>query len=160
MITQARLKQLLDYDPITGWFINRMGRGPAQMGERAGSPSGHGYRKISLDGSKYYEQHLAWLYVYGVWPDELDHRDRDRCFNAIDNLREATRTQNNFNREIATGSSGLKGAYWNDRDQYWYSKIQIGGQVKWLGTHGSSEEAHIAFMAAAQQLHGEFLYAP
>src|SRR5882762_1063268 len=105
MITQARLKELLTYDPETGWFRNRNSRGRAACGERAGSPSGHGYRKVSLDYGKYYEHHLAWLYVYGVWPGELDHKDTDRSHNAIDNLRPTTRTQNNHNSAERTYST-------------------------------------------------------
>ena len=156
MITQERLKELFDYDPETGWFTNRFSRGRARDGDRAGSPTGHGYRRIIIDYEKYYEHHLAWLYVYGEWPEELDHKDRVRSHNWISNLRPATRTQNNANSERMTGSSGLKGAYLDYRVSRWYSKIQIGGKVKWLGHFDTAEEAHEAFMVAAENLHGEF----
>lgn len=160
MIWQERLRSLLYYDPITGWFTNRFERSRfASKGARAGSPSGHGYRKISIDGVKYYEHHLAWFYVHGYWPDELDHKDGNGSNNAFDNLREATRTENNFNRsmtEATTGRAGLRGAYWDSRTSNWYSKIQIGGQVIWLGTFPSAEEAHGAYKVAADLYVGEF----
>lgn len=151
-----RLIELFDYNPETGWFTNRCSRGRAKGGERAGSTSGHGYRKICVDYQKFYEHHLAWYYVYGYWPDEIDHEDGNGSFNAIANLRECTRSQNNFNSERPTGSSGLRGAYLDHRNLQWYSKIQVGCQVIWLGTYDSPEEAHEAFMEAVDRYHGEF----
>jgi hypothetical protein len=157
MITQARLQALFDYDLETGWFTNRFWRSyRSPPGERAGSPTGHGYRKISIDGQRYYEHHLAWLYVHGEWVDEIDHWDGDGERNAIQNLRPCNRTQNNFNAERSTGQSGLRGAYFDRRVQRWYSKIQVGGLVKWLGAFNTAEEAHIAFMSAVELHHGDF----
>lgn len=158
MITQERLKELFDYDPATGWFTNRLSRKRSTIGGRAGSPTGHGYRKLTIDYEKYYEHHLVWLYVYGVWPRELDHKDGDRSNNAIENLRLATRSQNNFNAKRKTGESGLTGAYLDKRTTRWYSKIQLGGQVMYLGTFKSAMEAHEAFMAAVLYHHGEFAF--
>lgn len=158
MITQERLHELFDYNLETGWFTNRTSRGRADKGGRAGSPTGHGYRRIIIDYVKYYEHHLAWLYVYGEWPGELDHKNGVRSFNAILNLRPATRTQNCFNAERATGESGLRGAYLDKRTTRWYSHIQVGGQVEHLGMFDTPEEAHIAFMAAVERRHGEFAF--
>ena len=152
----GRVTELFKYDPTTGWFTNRRSRGRAKEGERAGSPTGHGYRRIIIDYGKFYEHHLAWLYVHGYWPDELDHQDGDRSNNAIDNLRECSRSQNCFNSDRPTGSSGLKGAYLDTRTFQWYSKIQIGCQVIWLGRFRTAEEAHEAFMDAVETYHGEF----
>jgi len=159
MLTQERLKELFDYDPETGWFTNRFSRGRAKAGEIAGSYAGHiqGYRRIVIDYGKYYEHQLAWLFVYGEWLDEVDHIDTDGSNNAIINLRPCTRTQNNCNRsQQPTGESGLRGAYLDKRSLKWYSHIQFGGQVTHLGTFNTAEEAHLAYEAAAESLHGEF----
>ena len=141
-----------------GRFVNRISRGRAKEGERAGTEDVHGYRRILIDGKKYYEHHLVWFWLYEEWPDEIDHIDGDRSNNTPDNLRICTRTENCFNAKRETGQSGLKGAYLDKRNLQWYSKIQIGGQVKFLGNHGSAEEAHAAFMAAAELHHGEFAF--
>lgn len=158
MITQEQLKAVLDYDSVIGWFINRYTRGPAAKGKRAGSPTGHGYRKVTIDHARFYEHHLAWFYVYGEWPEEIDHEDRNRSNNAIYNLRLATRTQNCFNAKRETGASGLRGAYLDRRTMQWYSHIQVGGQVEHLGLFDSAAEAHKAFMAAVERRHGEFAF--
>lgn len=157
MITQERLKELFDYNPVTGHFQNRFSRGRAKEGERAGSPTGHGYRRIIIDYQKCYEHHMAWLYVHGKLPKEMDHKDGNRSNNALCNLRPCTRTQNNYNRTPAD-TSGLRGAYLDKRTMRWYSHICFGGQVIHLGMFGAPEEAHKAFMVAAERYHGEFAY--
>jgi hypothetical protein len=161
MLTQVRLIELFEYNLETGWFTNRASRGRAKAGERAGSSSGHvqGYRRLTIDYERVYEHQAAWLYVYGEWLDEIDHEDTDGSFNAILNLRQCTRTQNCCNSQRQTGRSGLRGAYLDSRDLKWFSKIQFGDVVTYLGLFDTAEEAHEAFEAAAKQLHGEF-YSP
>lgn len=153
-----RLRELFRYDPETGWFIRRVNKGSFRAGTRAGSPSGHGYRKIGFEGIRIYEHQAAWLYIYDEWPPEVDHRDGNKSNNALANLRIATRTQNNFNSKREPGQSGLRGAYLDTRSLRWFSKIQIGWQVKYLGAFDSAEEAHLAFMKAVELHHGEFAF--
>jgi hypothetical protein len=95
-LTQARLKQLLDYDPETGVFTWRVNRGgAAKAGTRAGCPTPFYYRVIRIGGRSRREHSLAWLYVHGHWPaDELDHINRVRDDNRIANLREVTHAEN------------------------------------------------------------------
>ena len=158
MLTLARLQELFNYDPVTGWFTNRSSRGRAKAGRRAGAYAHYLYRRIIIDYKKYYEHHLAWFYVYGQWPNEVDHIDGNPSNNAITNLRLCDRSQNNCNAKRPTGQSGLRGAYLDKRNLQWYSHIQHGGQVKFLGNFSSPEEAHEAFERAAKELHGEFYY--
>jgi hypothetical protein len=152
MVTQERLKELFSYDPMTGIFVHRISRGPARVGHRAGSPSGHGYRKIVIDYERFYEHHLAWLYIYGEWPDELDHVDRDGNNNRISNLRKASRSQNNVNSMFAK-----KGAYFDRRTNRWFSKIQVNHRSVWLGDFCTAEEAHDAYSQALTQYYGDFV---
>lgn len=161
MISRARLKELLHYDPETGIFTNLVQRNyNAPVGKRAGKVVSHGrYRMIALDGLDFYEHHLAWFYVYGEWPkNAIDHWDGNGTYNAISNLRDATQSENMCNAQRQVGSSGLKGAYLDERRLTWYSKIQFGGQVWNLGPFDSAEEAHEAYLEAAEQIHGEFAF--
>jgi hypothetical protein len=158
MLTQDLLIEMFDFDPETGWFTNRYSRGRAAAGSRAGSETGHGYRRIIIGYNKYYEHHLAWLYVNGVWPDEIDHVNGDRSDNKISNLRVCSRSENCFNRKDGTGISGLKEAYLDSRSLKWFSKIQLGGQQVFLGSFDSPEEAHKAYLDAVEHAVGEFAY--
>ncbi len=150
------IEDMFDYNPETGWFTNRYSRGRAKIGERAGASTGHGYRRIIIDYTKHYEHHLAWYYVHGIYPDEIDHINGDRSDNRIANLRECTRSQNCCNTPRQTGASGLAGAYLDKRTLKWYSHIQIGRHIKHLGTFTTAEEAHEAYRTAVDQYHGDF----
>lgn len=152
LLTRKRLIQLFEYDSVTGVFTHKTTRGPANAGGVAGSPTGHGYRKITIDYEKHYEHHLAWLYIHGEYPEMLDHADGNRSNNAISNLRVATRTQNRYNHK----RSELTGAYFSKRTGKWFSQIQMGPNTRWLGTFNSAEAAANAYRTASIAAHGEF----
>ncbi len=79
-----------DYDAATGIFLWKRSRRGVQVGKRAGTVDPNGYRYIPIHGVFYLAQRLAWLYVYGKWPDKMlrfVNDDTDDC--RIDNLRES-----------------------------------------------------------------------
>ena len=157
---RERVIELFEYDPDTGVFKNRISRGRAKAGARAGSETGHGYRKIVVDYKKYYEHHLAWLITHGNLPEgEMDHVDGNRSNNAIGNLRLATRTQNNANGCWANGQSGLRGVYkdWR-RPHKWFAKIQVDGRHIFLGWHSTSGDARAAYCKAASEHFGDYAH--
>ena len=160
MITQERLKQLLVYDSLTGWFTNRVWRSyRSPPGERAGSVKVNGkYRMVSIDGTSYYEHRLAWLYVYGVMPNEVDHIDGDGCNNVIANLRDGQHSQNMANGDFPVGVSGLRGSYPRHSSGKWIAKIQVDRVEIWLGTFDTPEEANAAFQEAADKYRGEYAF--
>lgn len=110
MITQAELKERLHYDPVIGLFwwkpkpeTDRFARiwNSRRAGHIAGSLTSKGYVRISLNDVKVLAHRLAWLYVTGDLPEEIDHKNRRRDDNAFENLRLATRSQNLSNRSFA-----------------------------------------------------------
>lgn len=156
MLTQERLRALLDYDPETGIFRWREARSGTKPGV-AGCPNKRGYLRICIDYKLYYSHRLAWFYVHGEWPPEIDHRDLDKKNNRIGNLRVATRFQNNANvPKKRDNTSGLKGAYFDNRRGHWAAAIKIRGRGKFLGYFPTKEAAHAAYARAAAIHHGEF----
>ena len=107
-LTQARLKELVHYDPLTGLFtrINSGSRFPT--GERLGSPRGKGYLATTLDGRKWYMHRLAFIYMEGkeVWGENehVDHINRIRDDNRWTNLRITTPSGNALNRTKRKGT--------------------------------------------------------
>ncbi len=115
-ITQARLKELLNYDPMTGHFTWRVMRGGKHPGDIAGCLSrarGKDYIRIRVDDELIMAHRLVWLYVYGRWPeDELDHEDGDGLNNRLKNLRPADRLKNNTNASLRKDNkTGLPGVF-------------------------------------------------
>jgi len=158
MITQARLKELFEYDLEIGIFTNLCDRGRAIKGETAGWISDKGYVKTKIQGRHYYMHKLAWLYVYGIYPDEIDHKDGNKSNNVITNLRLATRTQNCANADQPIGASGLRGAQLNSSKSKWQAMIQHGGQKYYLGKYDTKEEAAAVYRRAVEDMYGEFAF--
>ncbi|HIJ48192.1 MAG: HNH endonuclease [Gammaproteobacteria bacterium] len=159
MITQQRLKELLHYNPETGVFtwIN-----PPETrvcaGDVAGAASTNGGVRIKLDVKMYSASQLAWLYVYGEWPEEmLSFINHDATDNRISNLRLATRSDRGGTRKLnKNSSSGYKGVSWNQAAGMWWARIQR-NKVKYdLGLHTTPKAAHEAYVEAAKTLFGEF----
>ena len=95
MITQFRLKELLDYLPDTGEFVWKISHPRAGKGRIAGAKDYHGYVVIRLDTVLYKAHRLAWLYVKGEWPEKgLDHINQNKSDNRIENLEWVTRKEN------------------------------------------------------------------
>lgn len=162
MLTQARLREVLDYDPATGafkWKVMLSSRGP--IGSAAGCYSRKGYWRIRVDGREYMAHRLAWLHVTGAWPpDQIDHRNTKRDDNRFDNLRLATNGQNGGNRRLsAKNRTGFKGVSVSRScpNKPCYACINVNGRTKKLGHHATPEAAHAAYLAAAVEHFGPFV---
>lgn len=160
MLTAARLREVLHYDPETGVFRWRMDRdraGNAKAGDIAGRIASTGYRQIRVDNRLYKAHRLAFLYMTGEWPEQhVDHRDGDRLNNAWSNLREATPSQNGANRGATKRNKlGVKGVYRN-HDGKFKASICLDGEQVYLGTFDTPAEAASIYAVAAKDMHGEF----
>ena len=155
-MTQNDLKALLDYDPETGVFKWRVNRGRINAGTIAGCETQNGgqrYRLIIVSRKRFYAHRLAWLYVYGVEPSEIDHKNVDGLDNRIENLRECTPSQNIANRK-SWSKCGLKGVRFQSGK--WTAQIYINKKHVHLGRFPSKDEAHAAYAAKAKEVFGDF----
>jgi len=157
-LTAERLRELLSYDPDTGLFHWRRQKGRASAGDKAGRFSfTHGYIDIGIDGCLYRAHRLAWLYIYGKWPTEMDHINGVRNDNRLVNLRQCTVSENRSNRGASPrNTSGFKGVSKRANDGKWIAQIKKNGKVTWLGSFDDPAEAHAAYCKAAKVIHGEF----
>lgn len=159
-LTHARLLEVLSYDRENGIFTWRIKLSPrGKVGTRAGTTGGkYGYRIIWIDGVSYQAGRVAWFYEHGRWPKaDIDHTDGDRSNDRLSNLREATRSENNANRRLSKSNrSGFKGVSFNTREGMWRAAIAKDGKKYSLGSFKSPEEAHRAYCAKAETLHGKF----
>lgn len=142
-LTQERLKELLHYNPDTGlftWLISTSNR--VKAGTIAGCQHGNGYTKISVDGSRYFTHRLAWFYMTGEFPIQVDHEDGVRNNNRIKNLRAATNAINSKNhRTGVNNTSGVMGVSWCKRKSKWTVRIQANGKYLNIGYFPNIEDA-------------------
>jgi hypothetical protein len=161
MLTIARLREVLNYDPETGvftWLKTLARRAPA--GSEAGTIAGvrRPYLRITIANEHFHASRLAWFHVHGVWPQQLiDHCDGDPLNNRFRNLREASDSQNQANRRLNKNStSGFKGVYFDKSSGRWAANILKDRRKLWLGCHDTPQAAHEAYKQAAERLYGEF----
>lgn len=157
MLTQQRLREVLSYDQESGAFVRIRALPGAQLGA-AGGLDKRGYLAIRVDGQRYLAHRLAWLYVFGAWPEgDVDHANGDRADNRIENLRLANRSQNKANsKKYDNNSSGFKGVCWRKETGRWRARIGVNGEVLNLGSFDNAEDAYRAYSVAAEQHFGEF----
>ncbi len=155
-ITRKKLKKHVHYDKKTGiftWKINNHNQ--TSVGDICDREN-NGYIVITIDKTSYQAHRLAWLYVYGYMPKQIDHRDRIRHHNWITNLRIATQSQNCINRPLATNNtSGIKGVMWCKTHNKWLVRITYLRKQIFLGYHKSFDEAVCTRYAGEQCINWE-----
>lgn len=158
-MNQERLRKLLDYDPTTGLFVWKSRNNMAQWsskhaGKIAGTNMTNGYIGLSMMGKRFYAHRLAWFYVHGEWPVEVDHINGDRKDNRISNLRSCTRAENCQNDKLrTTNKSGYPGVSWHKQMGKWAATITINLKHKSLGLYQCKEDAFEAYKKAKLELH-------
>lgn len=144
------------YDPDTGLLVYRQKVKAEQRGEQAGVISEKGYFRVKINRRAHMVHRIAWKMHYGKDPaGVIDHVNGQTLDNRICNLREATHSQNCANSRAMEGKKvPLKGVA---RVAYGYSaRIRRNGKTWNIGTFKTPEEAHAAYVEAAQIVFGEF----
>ena len=159
-LTAQRLREVLHYNPETGiftWLVNAGRWGRIKAGTPSGSPDANGYLRSQVDGTLYYCNRLAFLYMAGRWPDGIaEHRDGVPSNNRWGNLRDVSQHTNTENRRKPTRNkrSGLPlGVSVDRRDGAIFASITVGGRWTYLGRFKSAEAAHQAYLDAKRRLH-------
>jgi hypothetical protein len=163
MITAEKLRETLSYDHGTGiftWKVRRSGVFRQHAGSRFVGLRGKVYHRITLGGRQYLAHRLAWLYVYGEFPELLiDHVNGDGTDNRIENLRLASPSQNRQNARInSNNKSGVKGVSFISACNLWQADISANGKAHRLGRFKTKEEAVRARKNAEARLHGDFRF--
>ena len=157
VLTAARLREVLDYDPATGVFRWRAASHPnsrVNVGCVAGYIESNGYRRIAIDRRRYLAGRLVWLNVAGEWPvGQIDHKNGIRDDNRFDNLRDVTCSKNSQNLRQAHSDSktGLLGVH-QHRGKF-RADIQVDGKKRHLGYFATAEAAHAIYVEAKRRLH-------
>lgn len=157
----AYLNQLFYIDPdnIMRWKIQKGRRNPNEI---AGRISTHGYYEVRIDGAMYQAHRLMYQIYNSMQLDDsiqIDHIDQNRLNNSKDNLRECTRSQNQFNRGKQTNNkSGYKGVSFDIVRNKWQVGIGFNGKRFALGRYDTPELAYNAYCKKAIELFGEFVH--
>tara|TARA_R110002020_G_scaffold11610_1_gene43459 strand:+ start:701 stop:1132 length:432 start_codon:yes stop_codon:yes gene_type:complete len=111
--------------------------------------SGYLYVGLRKDGKGYkikIHRLLALQFIDN--PDNLpwvDHIDRDKLNNNLDNLRWVTISQNSRNKEC-------KGYYWNKEANKWKAQYKLNCKMHHIGYYDTEEQARNAYLEAIKDL--------
>lgn len=115
------------------------------------------YRSVSINNEKYLTHRIIFLYHHGFMPEFIDHIDGDSHNNKIENLREATRINNNCNaKKRKDNTSGIKGVGWSKQRNKWMVRCQHNGQRHYVGFYDNLNDAEQAAVEFRNKHHGEF----
>ena len=143
-LTASRAAELLRYEDGHLFWRDPNGRSPGSLGSPAGRA---GRLQVWVDGRAYYVHRLVWLLHHGAWPErQIDHINGNVLDNRIENLRDATPTENSQNRQH-------RGTSYDSRSGKWRARIMVNGRSTNLGAFQSEADARRAYVTAKLEVH-------
>ncbi len=110
----------------------------------------HNHKKI------YLHRLILNLCKRNVYADHINH---NTCDNRRENLRPATNSQNQMNRDKPKqNTSGVKGVYWHKNKQKWQANIQVDNKLLYLGIFPSKQDAIKARKDAEKKYFNQYNY--
>ena len=152
------LRSTFDYDD--GRLLWKKPRPGARVNRIAGCKVGNYTRILIKDYGRFAAHRLIWCWHYGEIPESMfiDHIDRDKKNNRIENLRLATNHENQYNRKLNNNNkSGFTGVYLDSDTGSWRARIVFNRKLIFLGSFGTKEQAILARKQAELKYCGDFI---
>jgi hypothetical protein len=143
MITREELKRLLHYDLNTGIFTWRVNRGGGvKAGDIAGGLNSKGYIQMHVMNKLYRAHRLAFLYMLGYIPEEIDHDDKVRSNNKWINLNRSNPLHNAQNQSVHKhNTSDVTGVCYSNNGCAWIATITVNYKTIYLGSSKDKAKA-------------------
>ncbi len=133
LLTYEEAVQRFEYDPLTGFLRSRNDHRWVSV------PQTNGYLCILHKGVRFRCHRVVWLLHKGEWPKhQIDHINRNKLDNRIENLRDVPRRINSANK---SNNARMVGTTWHPEKKKWKAKIQVNNKSIHLGYFNTQEEA-------------------
>ena len=97
-----------------------------------------------------------YLMHHGCLPGQIDHVNRVKSDNRIENLRPATSSQNQVNTHSRGSKSGFRGVVKADGGDKWVARTYVAGKEVRIGSFETPELASQAYNEKLAEIFGEF----
>ena len=142
-----RLNELFIYDSNTGIVTRKCNISPkARQGDIVGT-NNDGHLRVTVDKQGYMLHRIIWKLHTGEDPSpyEIDHINRVRDDNRIDNLRKVSTQDNLKNKSLyVSNTSGYAGVF--KRGNRYMAQLKRNKKRYYLGSFASALEAHQAII--------------
>ncbi len=127
-------------------------------GKLCNSEHNCGYISIHIRNKSYLAHRVIWKLITGNDAHiGIDHIDGNKRNNEFSNLRLASKQQNAYNRgKSPRNKTGFKGVSFDSQRNKYYACIYKNGKTVSLGRFNDPELAHLAYVEAAKNIHGNF----
>lgn len=156
--TAKLFNELFTYKDGKLYWIDSRCRNKIKEGDEAGTLTSHGRWQINYEGKTLFRSIVVYMMRFGFRPPVVDHIDRDKLNDKIENLRAATSAENSYNKKFSKkkGYKGVTEIKLKNGSTKWVAKIETGGFAKTIGRYDSEHEAAIAYDRVALDYYGEF----
>jgi hypothetical protein len=141
LLSVEKLKEKFDYIPETGELVRKNKKG------KVGWIDSSGHLAIEMHNKFYYAHRLIFFIHHGYFPSQIDHINRIKTDNRIENLRDCSPSANSLNRgkiQVVCHSI-FKGVSWEkgktNASKHWRAYVTVNGETKTYGYWETEEEA-------------------
>ena len=153
-LTKELLHQYFEYN--NGVLYNKKYRcSRAKIGDIAGSLQSTGYYTTYVNSIRFSVHRIIFMMHHGYLPKCIDHINGIKTDNRIENLREATFSENACNK-LGNAKSGIKGVFWSKYHKKWSVVCWKNKKHHFIGRFKNIEDAKTAVKKARIDLHKEF----
>lgn len=155
-MNQIKVKNLFDYvDGKLFWKVCPAHK--VKIGDAVGSLRPNGYWHTQINGKRYYNHRIIFLWHHGYLPTKLDHIDGNSLNNKVENLRPATDIENACNAKVRIdNTSGVKGVSWQKNYRKWVVQLRVNKKIKRIGYFDDLELADLVAVMARDKYYGKF----
>jgi len=155
MLSQELLNELFEYKNGDLYWKNHKYK--KFNGKKAGSVNGKGYLHTGIKGKLFLNHRIIYVMHHGILPKFIDHMDGNPLNNSIENLRQATHSQNHLNEKMRKdNTSGIKGVTWSKKLKKWVVMFNVNKNPKHFGHYFDIDCAKFVAESMRYKYHEEF----
>jgi hypothetical protein len=152
-LTLKLVKSLVEYDPNTGVFTWLKPATRVSAGDVVGSIDAWGYSVTKIRGNVVKLHRLAWFYMTGQWPKNVDHINRCKHDNRWCNLREVfDESLQQQNRGVQkNNTTGVRGVHYRADSGLYVARVRVNKMQVFYKEFRTLEDAREARLAAERK---------
>jgi hypothetical protein len=126
------------------------------LNKEAGHEDDNRYISVKINNRMKKAHRIIFQMFHGYEPKLVDHINGNRKDNRIENLREATHSQNSFNVSHKNKDGTIKNVTWHKRNKKWNVRVMKNRTTVFSYLCKDFELAELVAMEARNKYHGAF----